>query len=52
MRLKRSAGDEDAYVKIAVLRELFALDHHLDPVEGDEAPVSDLRDHQRRRSGR
>ena len=50
MRLKRAAGDEDAYVKIAVLRELFALDRHLDPVEGDEAPVSDLRDHQRRRS--
>jgi glutamyl-tRNA reductase len=50
MRLKRAAGDEDAYVKIAVLRELFALDGHFDPAEGDEAPVSDLRDHQRRRS--
>ena len=51
MRLKRAAGDDDAYVKIAVLRELFALDGHFDPAEGDEAPVSDLRDHQRRRRG-
>jgi glutamyl-tRNA reductase len=49
LRLKRAAGDDDAYVKIAVLRELFALDGHLDPVEGAEAPVSNLRDHQRRR---
>jgi hypothetical protein len=49
MRLKQAAGDEDAYVKIAVLRELFALDGHFDPVEGSEAPVSDLRDRQRRR---
>jgi glutamyl-tRNA reductase len=49
MRLKRTAGEDDAYVKVAVLRELFALDSHLDPVEGDEAPVSDLRDHKRRR---
>lgn len=49
LRLKRAAGDDDAYVKVAVLRELFALDAHLDPADGAEAPVSDLRDRQRRR---
>jgi glutamyl-tRNA reductase len=48
MRLKRAVGEDDAYVKVAVLRELFALDGHFDPAEVNEAPVSDLRDRQRR----
>jgi glutamyl-tRNA reductase len=52
LRLKRAAGDDDAYVKVAILRELFALDGDSDPIEGAEAQVSDLRDRQRRHTGR
>ena len=49
LRLKRSAGDDDAYAKVAVLRELFALDAGTEPLERSEAEVSDLSDRRRRR---
>ena len=52
MRLKRSASDGDAYAKVAVLRELFGLDPSNEPLEAQEAEISDLRDRQRRRAGR
>ena len=52
LRLKRAAGDDDAYVKIAALRELFGLDPDSEPLEAEGAEVSDLRDRRRRRGGR
>jgi glutamyl-tRNA reductase len=52
LRLKRSAGDEEAYAKVAVLRELFALDAGSEPIESAEAEVSDLSDRRRRRGER
>lgn len=47
LRLKRSAGHGDAYLGVAVLRELFGLDPEAEP-EADEAEVSELRDRRRR----
>ena len=52
LRLKRAAGDDDAYVKIAALRELFGLDPDAEPLEAQGAEVSHLRDRRRRRGGR
>lgn len=52
MRLKRSASEGEAYVKVAVLRELFGLDPSSEPLDAPEAEISDLRDRQRRRAGR
>jgi glutamyl-tRNA reductase len=49
LRLKRAAGDDDAYAKIAALRELFGLDPDAEPLEAGGAEVSDLRERQRRR---
>ena len=49
LRLKRSAGDDDAYAKVAILRELFALDPSSEPLQGADAEVSDLNDRRRRR---
>jgi glutamyl-tRNA reductase len=49
LRLKRDAGEDDAYVKVAVLRELFGLDPASGSLETPGAEVSDLRDRQRRR---
>ncbi len=49
LRLKRDAGDDDAYVKLAVMRELFGLDPASESIEAAGAEVSDLRDRQRRR---
>jgi glutamyl-tRNA reductase len=49
LRLKRSAGDDDAYAKVAILRELFALDPSSEPLQGPGAEVSDLSDRRRRR---
>jgi glutamyl-tRNA reductase len=42
LRLKRDADEADAYVKIAVVRELFALDPASEPLEPSQAEVSDL----------
>jgi glutamyl-tRNA reductase len=52
LRLKRSVGDDDAYAKVAILRELFALDPGSEPLTGPEAEVSDLSDRRRRRQDR
>ena len=52
LRLKRAAGEGDAYAKIAALRELFGLDPESEPLDSRAAEVSDLRDRQRRRGGR
>ena len=49
LRLKRDGGEDDAYVRVAVLRELFGLDAATEPLEAPGAEVSDLRDRQRRR---
>jgi len=52
LRLRRAAGEDDAYTKVAALRELFGLDLDSEPLESPGAEVSDLRDRQRRRDGR
>jgi glutamyl-tRNA reductase len=52
LRLKRSVGDDDAYAKVAILRELFALDPGSEPLSGPDAEVSDLSDRRRRRNQR
>jgi glutamyl-tRNA reductase len=52
LRLKRSAGERDAYVKVAVLRELFGLDPGSEPLEAEGAEVSDLRDRRSKNRGR
>ncbi len=51
LRLKRDADEADAYVKVAVVRELFGLDPASEPLEPSRAEVSDLgeRRSQRRR---
>jgi glutamyl-tRNA reductase len=52
LRLKRSVGDDDAYAKVAILRELFALDPGSEPLNAPDAEVSDLSDRRRRRRER
>jgi glutamyl-tRNA reductase len=49
LRLKRAADDDEAYVRVAVLRELFGLDADTDPLPESGAEVTDLRERQRRR---
>jgi glutamyl-tRNA reductase len=49
LRLKRSAGDDDAYAKVAIMRELFALDPSSEPLQDADAEVSDLSDRRRRK---
>ena len=44
LRLKRDATDPGAYVKVAVVRELFGLDPASEPLEAAGAEVSDLRE--------
>jgi glutamyl-tRNA reductase len=48
LRLKRSAGDEDAYVYVNALRELFGLDPGSAPAQDADAEVRPLRDARRR----
>jgi glutamyl-tRNA reductase len=50
LRLKRDAGEPDAYNRVTVLRELFGLDPASDPIEDSGASVADLDD--RRNRGR
>jgi glutamyl-tRNA reductase len=49
LRLKRAADDADAYVRIAVLRELFGLDADTELLPESGAEVTDLRERRRRR---
>jgi glutamyl-tRNA reductase len=50
LRLKRSAEDEDAYVYVQVLRELFGLDAENAPARQQDASVTPLRRQGRKRS--
>jgi glutamyl-tRNA reductase len=52
LRLKRDAGDSDAYAKVAVLRELFGLDPGSEPLEPGGAEVSDLGERRNKNFGR
>jgi glutamyl-tRNA reductase len=50
LRLKRSSGEEDAYVYVNALRELFGLDAGSAPARGADAEVRPLREARRGRS--
>jgi len=43
LRMKRSAGSEDAYLYVSALRELFGLDVGTEPEAETEAQVTELR---------
>ena len=43
VRMRRSAGDEDAYAHVSALRELFGLDVETAPEAAGEANVTELR---------
>jgi glutamyl-tRNA reductase len=49
LRLKRASGEEDAYVFVNALRELFGLDAESEPLGASDAEVRELRDVRRRR---
>jgi glutamyl-tRNA reductase len=48
LRLRRSSGDEDAYVYVNALRELFGLDPESAPAQDSDADVRQLGDARRR----
>jgi glutamyl-tRNA reductase len=43
LRIKRSAEEEDSYVYVHALRELFGLGTESEPIEGEDAEVTELR---------
>jgi hypothetical protein len=43
LRMKRSADDEDSYVFLHAMRELFGLDPSAAPIEGEGGEVRRLR---------
>jgi glutamyl-tRNA reductase len=43
LRMKRSAGDEEAYLYVSALRELFGLDSETEPESESGASVTELR---------
>jgi glutamyl-tRNA reductase len=43
LRMKRSAGSDDAYLYVSALRELFGLDAETEPEAESEGTVTDLR---------
>jgi glutamyl-tRNA reductase len=43
LRIRRSAGEDDAYFYVSALRELFGLDVETEPEAKDEATVTPLR---------
>jgi glutamyl-tRNA reductase len=49
LRLKRSSGEDDAYLHVNALRELFGLDAPTAPLEGQDAEVRPLREARRRK---
>jgi glutamyl-tRNA reductase len=49
LRLKRSSGEDDAYVYVTALRELFGLDARSAPLEERDAEVRPLREARRRK---
>jgi glutamyl-tRNA reductase len=50
LRLKRAADDDDAYGKVAALRDLFGLDSESEPLESEDAQVRALHPRGERRS--
>jgi len=48
MRLRDGADDEDAYARIALVRELFGLDGGIEPADGVGAEVTELSSRRRR----
>jgi glutamyl-tRNA reductase len=48
LRLKRTAGNDEAYLYVSVLRELFGLDVETEPESKGASNVTELR---RRRGG-
>jgi glutamyl-tRNA reductase len=48
LRMKRSAGSDDAYLYVSALRELFGLDAETEPEAEDRANVTELRHRQSR----
>ncbi len=51
LRLKRSSGDDDSYLYVSALRELFGLDTGTEPLGSDEAQVTELDSRRKRHSG-
>ncbi len=49
LRLKRSSGEDDAYLYVNALRELFGLDAPTAPLEEHDAEVRPLREARRRK---
>jgi glutamyl-tRNA reductase len=49
LRLKRASGEDDTYVFVNALRELFGLDAGSEPLGEGEAEVRELRHARRRR---
>jgi glutamyl-tRNA reductase len=49
LRLKRSSGEDDAYLHVNTLRELFGLDAPTAPLEEQDAEVRELREARRRK---
>ena len=49
LRLKRSSGEDDAYLYVNALRELFGLDAAHRPPQEREAEVRPLREARRKR---
>jgi glutamyl-tRNA reductase len=47
LRMKRAAGEEEAYRYVHALRELFGLDAETAPLEGEDAEVRQLRGERR-----
>jgi glutamyl-tRNA reductase len=43
LRMKRSAGSDEAYLYVSALRELFGLDAETEPEADDGASVTELR---------
>jgi hypothetical protein len=49
LRLKRSVGEEGAQSHVHALRELFGLDPGSEPIAGEDASVTELDEHRRKR---
>jgi glutamyl-tRNA reductase len=48
LRVKRAAGEDDAYLYVHALRELFGLDRDTVPLEDEDAEVRELRARRKR----
>jgi hypothetical protein len=50
LRLKRASGDEDSYLYVSVMRELFGLDAGTAPLGDGDADVTELDTRRKRRA--